>query len=251
MKVQTILPFAALLGVALAAPAPVAQEGASFPITDVIDTGLTIKEYAEQLEAGVQPEKVSLTKRQYSADTYNQLTDGTACRAVTLIWARGTTQSGNVGSSDSEGPTFFNALASRLGGTSRLAIQGVAYPADIFGFLAGGDANGATTMFNLINTAISKCPSTKIVVSGYSQGAQLVHTATQRLTATAAARVSAVVTFGDADRDETFGSVATSKVLIICHDGDNICDNGIIITPEHRNYEKDAPTAAAFVVSKV
>lgn len=39
--------------------------------------------------------------------------------------------------------------------------------------------------------AISKCPSTKIVVSGYSQGAQLVHTATQRLTAAAAAKVSA------------------------------------------------------------
>lgn len=60
-----------------------------------------------------------------------------------------------------------------------------------------------------------------------------------------------VVTFGDADRDETFGSVAASKVLIICHTGDNICDNGIIITPEHRNYEIDAPTAATFVASKV
>ncbi|KZM25608.1 Cutinase [Ascochyta rabiei] len=252
MKVQVVFPFAALLGAALAAPAPVAQEvGVSFPITDVIDTGLTIKEYAEQLEAGVQPEKVALTKRQYGADTYNQLTDGTPCRAVTVIWARGTTQTGNVGSADSEGPTFFNALANRLGGTSRLAIQGVAYPADILGFLAGGDANGATTMFNLINTAISKCPSTKIVVTGYSQGAQLVHTATQRLTAAAAARVSAVVTFGDADRDETFGSVATSKVLIICHQGDNICENGIIITSEHRNYELDAPTAAEFVAGKV
>ena len=60
-----------------------------------------------------------------------------------------------------------------------------------------------------------------------------------------------VVTFGDADRDETFGSVATSKVLIICHDGDNICDNGIIITAQHRNYEIDAPAAAAFVAGKV
>ena len=157
MKVQAFLPFTALLGAALAAPAPVTQdEGVSFPVTDVIDTGLTIKEYAEQLEAGNVPEKVTsatLSKRQYTTDTYNQLTDGTACRAVTVIYARGTTQEGNVGSADSEGPTFFNALASRLGGTSRLAIQGVTYPADIFGFLAGGDANGATTMFNLINTA--------------------------------------------------------------------------------------------------
>lgn len=60
-----------------------------------------------------------------------------------------------------------------------------------------------------------------------------------------------MVTFGDADRDETFGLVPTSKVLIICHEGDNICDNGIIITPEHRNYEMDAPKAADFVASLV
>jgi cutinase len=39
--------------------------------------------------------------------------------------------------------------------------------------------------------------------------------------------------------------------LIICHEGDNICENGIIITAAHRDYEKDAPTAAAFVASKV
>jgi cutinase len=160
MKVQSLLPITALLSAALAAPAPVAQEGVSFPITDVIDTGLTIKEYAEQLEAGRVPEKVTLTKRQFNGDTYNQLTDGTACCAVTVIYARGTTQEGNVGSADSEGPTFFNALASRLGGTSRLAIQGVTYPANVLGFLAGGDANGATTMFNLINTvSTSRSPT--------------------------------------------------------------------------------------------
>ena len=154
MKVQAILPLTALLGAAFAAPAPVAQEGVSFPITDVVGTGLTVKEYAEALEAGRVPEKVTpaLSKRQYSSSTYNQLTDGTPCRAVTVIFARGTTQEGNVGTPDSEGPTFFNAIASRLGGTSKLAIQGVTYPANIIGFLAGGDAAGATTMFNLINT---------------------------------------------------------------------------------------------------
>ncbi|KAJ4366452.1 hypothetical protein N0V83_008088 [Neocucurbitaria cava] len=246
--VHSVLPLAVFFTAALSAPTP--SNGPSFPITDLIGTDLTIEEYAQQLE-GQSTEEPALTKRQYGGNTYNQLTDGTPCREITLIYARGTTQDGNVGAATDEGPTFFNALASRLGGTSRLAIQGVTYPANVLGFLAGGDAAGATTMFNLINTAASKCPSTKIVVSGYSQGAQLVHTATQRLSAASAARVNAVVTFGDADRDETFGLVPTSKVLIICHTGDNICDNGIIITPEHRDYEKDAPTAAAFVVAHV
>ncbi|CAO2658131.1 Nn.00g073910.m01.CDS01 [Neocucurbitaria sp. VM-36] len=246
--VQSLLPFAVLFTTSISAPTP--SNGPSFPITDLIGTDLTIEEYAQQLE-GQSTAEPALAKRQYGGNTYNQLTDGTPCREITLIYARGTTQDGNVGAATDEGPTFFNALASRLGGTSRLAIQGVTYPANVLGFLAGGDAEGATTMFNLINTAASKCPSTKIVVSGYSQGAQLVHTATQRLSAATAARVNAVVTFGDADRDETFGVIPTSKVLIICHTGDNICDNGIIITPEHRDYEKDAPTAAAFVVARV
>jgi cutinase len=119
------------------------------------------------------------------------LTINDSCRPITVIYARGTTQAGNVGEANSEGPTFFNALAKAVGGTSRLAIQGVTYPANVFGFLAGGDAAGATTMYNLINQAASKCPSTKIVVSGYSQGAQLVHTATQRLSAANAGRVTA------------------------------------------------------------
>ncbi|KAF6798265.1 cutinase precursor, partial [Colletotrichum musicola] len=34
-------------------------------------------------------------------------------------------------------------------------------------------------------------------------------------------------------------------------DGDNICDGGIIITADHRNYEQDAPAAAAFVAGLV
>jgi cutinase len=59
------------------------------------------------------------------------------------------------------------------------------------------------------------------------------------------------VTFGDADQDETFGPVATSKVKIFCHTGDNICENGIIITAQHGNYEMDAPAAADFVAGKV
>ncbi|KAF2032954.1 cutinase-domain-containing protein [Setomelanomma holmii] len=247
---QSLAPLAFLAITALSAPAPISAEGPAFPITDIIGTGLSIEEYAAELD-GSNSHVRSLGKRQYGGDTYNQLTDGTPCREITLIYARGTTQAGNVGAADTEGPTFFNALASRLGGTSRLAIQGVTYPANVAGFLAGGDAAGITTTYNLINQAASRCPSAKIVLSRYSQGAQLIHTAAQRLSSATAARINAVVVFGDPDRDETFGAVSTSKILIICHTCDNICDNGIIITPEHRNYEIDAPTAASFVAARV
>lgn len=38
---------------------------------------------------------------------------------------------------------------------------------------------------------MTQCPSTKIVMSGYSQGGQLVHNAASKLTAAQTARVSA------------------------------------------------------------
>lgn len=60
-----------------------------------------------------------------------------------------------------------------------------------------------------------------------------------------------VVVFGDPKRGQSFGSVPTSKTLTICHDGDDICDGGITITPAHTNYQNDAPAAAAFVASQV
>ena len=89
-----------------------------------------------------------LEVHQYSgADTENQLTDGSPCRAVTIIFARGTTESGNVG--NSAGPTFFQAVADSIG-TSNLAVQGVAYPADTVGFLVGGDADGSRTFADLV-----------------------------------------------------------------------------------------------------
>lgn len=172
MKTFSLLPLAALITATLAAPTP--STGVSFPITDLIDSDLTVEEYAQQLE-GQSTTESALAKRQYSGTTYNQLTDGTACRDITVIYARGTTQAGNVGDVGSEGPTFLNALASRLGGTSRLAIQGVTYPANVLGFLAGGDAAGATTMFNLINTVRSPYLSMLVRAHGLSRLLRVVH----------------------------------------------------------------------------
>ncbi len=107
-------------------------------------------------ELGVRSE---LEIRQYSQDTYNQLTDGTPCRSVTVIYARGTTQAGNVGDAAAVGPVFFDALAALLG-EANLAIQGVDYPADIIGFLEGGDQTGSKLMASLVSTVSTSLPHT-------------------------------------------------------------------------------------------
>lgn len=102
--------------------------------------------------------------RDLSSDTENDLTDGSACKAVTIIFARGTLEGGNVGSL--AGPPWFEAVANDIG-AENLAVQGVDYPASIVGFLEGGDADGSTLMANLSQQAQTQCPDTKLVLGGY------------------------------------------------------------------------------------
>ncbi|KAH8178524.1 cutinase domain-containing protein [Sarocladium implicatum] len=245
MKTAQVL--IALAAVAFAAPVAEEQKAPAidddFPLTE-------LETYFENHLNGVDSEGAALQARQFGSSTYNQLIDGTPCRPVTMIYARGTTQAGNVGDPAAVGPIFFNNLASRIG-LSNLAVQGVTYAANVAGYLAGGDRAGSTTMAELITRAASQCPSTKIVISGYSQGAQLVHNAANMLSSSVSNRVTAVVTFGDPKRTQPFGTIPSSRARIFCRSGDNICDGGIIITPAHTQYQQDAPAAADWVAARV
>lgn len=104
-----------------------------------------------------------LVARQTGA-TANDLENG-ECKAMTLIFARGTTEAGNMGSV--VGPPFANALI-QAAGAENVAVQGVNnYPADVQGFLAGGDQGGSQEMADLVNQAMTSCPTTQVVMSGY------------------------------------------------------------------------------------
>lgn len=98
----------------------------------------------------------SLVPRQQNAPyatTANELTDGTTpCRAVTLIWARGTSQDGNIGAIGDVGPLMMNNLSAIIGGDN-LAVQGVDYSASFWGFLGfkiSVDDKGVQTMADLV-----------------------------------------------------------------------------------------------------
>lgn len=81
-----------------------------------------------------------------------------------MIFARGTTEPGNVG--DDVGPYFFNALAAKKPG--KVIVQGVNnYKADVWGYLGGGSDSGATDMVNSVKKAAEQCQSSKIVLSGF------------------------------------------------------------------------------------
>jgi hypothetical protein len=93
----------------------------------------------------------SLLPRTLTDTTQNDLTNGTPCKALTVLFARGTDSPGNVGSST--GPPFFQAIASLIG-ADKIAVQGIDYPATILGFELGGDNAGGALMAKLTAQAM-------------------------------------------------------------------------------------------------
>ncbi|KAI7780484.1 cutinase [Diaporthe eres] len=183
----------------------------------------------------------------FTGDTQNGLSG--ACKPMTIIFARGSGETGNVGTAT--GPPFFQAVAKRVG-AANLAVQGVEYGAAFLSVLSGGDAAGSAKMAELAQQALSKCPNTKVVLSGYSQGGQLVHNAAKLLPADTAQKIAAAVTFGDPDNGQSFANIPAGNAKIYCHPLDNICQNGYLITAFHYSYSTQyVPAAADFVASKL
>ncbi|PPR02008.1 hypothetical protein CVT24_011131 [Panaeolus cyanescens] len=171
-----------------------------------------------------------------------------SCPDVAVYFARGTTEVATLGTV--VGPPFQTALALALRGQS-LQFNGVPYPATVAGYLAGGDVGGAITMANSVTSIAGSCPNTKIVISGYSQGAQVTHLAAARLSSTVQNRVVAVVTFGDPYRDRALPGVLQSRRKTFCAYGDLICEGQPIVLAPHLTYGADAGEAASFVAARV
>lgn len=175
------------------------------------------------------------------------------CRDIIFIFARGSTEAGNMGGS--VGPAVSDQLKSRFG-ERRVATEGVDYAALLStNFLPGGaDPAGITEMKSLITSAASKCPNAQIVVGGYSQGAALTHRAVENLSADLKARINAAVTFGDTQNQQDGGRIKnfpTEKTKIICNTGDAVCSGTLTILAPHLDYVRRAPEAVSFIATRV
>ena len=185
------------------------------------------------------------------------------CPDVEVVFARGTAEPAGLGR---VGQAFVDGLAAqiapRTGGS-----YAVNYPAD-YDFLTA--AEGAADATDHIQSMALSCPSTKIVLGGYSQGAAVVDMlagvpplgnkvgsvgSAPPLSPTAAVTVAAVTVFGNPATK--FGQPLTSLGLFagrsidLCNDGDPICSDGR--NPfAHRGYE-DSPAqqAAGFAAGRV
>ncbi|KAK3947199.1 cutinase-domain-containing protein [Pseudoneurospora amorphoporcata] len=99
------------------------------------------------------------------------------CRPVIFLFARGSTEVGNMGS------------APRPPSASRPRKASL------------------VEMKRLLNKAATDCPKSKIVVVGYSQGAALVHRAVEDMSEAVKNKIVAAVTYGDTQRLQDGGRI--------------------------------------------
>ncbi|OAX80315.1 hypothetical protein ACJ72_05355 [Emergomyces africanus] len=88
------------------------------------------------------------------------------CAAITVISARGTTEDPGEGRLT----TIASDLANAHENSERIALD---YPAYLFPYSVSL-FRGIQALTGLLNTSVSSCPTTKVVLLGYSQGAHVI-----------------------------------------------------------------------------
>jgi cutinase len=156
------------------------------------------------------------------------------CADAEVVFARGTNEPPGLGR---VGDAFVDTLRQQTNGMN-IATYGVNYAASKLQ-LHGGD--GANDAINHIKSTVSSCPNTKIVLGGYSQGADVIDIVSgvpiggitwgNSLPPELANNVAAVVTFGDL-ADRAGGSLPNqstlfgSRAIDLCNPNDPVCHAG-------------------------
>ncbi|KXJ85746.1 carbohydrate esterase family 5 protein [Microdochium bolleyi] len=205
---------------------------------------------AAALPAGTLESRQTVTRREL------ELGLSSACPKAVFIFARGTTELGNMGAT--VGPNVADALESRYG-NSQVWIQGVGDPytaTTATNLLPDGASTVAINeMVRLVNLSASKCPNAKITVGGYSQGAALTAAAVSKLSSTVSAKVVGAVLFGYTKNLQNGGRIPNfpqAKTAIYCNFGDLVCTGSLVLTAAHFTYGDTASREAPqFLISKI
>ncbi|KAF1975813.1 cutinase-domain-containing protein [Bimuria novae-zelandiae CBS 107.79] len=183
--------------------------------------------------------------------TENEFSLSVRCVDVVFVWARGSTEAGNMPLGDE--------LRRAYG--SNLQIKGVDYAALLStNYLSGGtDLAAELEMRGILNDIHSRCPASVIVTGGYSQGAAVNHRAIEDLSADMKNQIAGVVTFGDTQAradGRRIPNFPQDKIRIFCGEGrirDTVCDSNLIaaVLAPHLSYGADAGAAGSFLIGKI
>ena len=163
------------------------------------------------------------------------------CPDAELIFARGTSEAPGIGR---VGQALNSQLVSQLGGRN-IGVYAVNYPVT-YDFL--GAADGAIDATNHMASMAERCPGTRFILGGYSQGAAVVDMlmgipplgakvgdvgSAPPLPANLADRVAAAAVFGNPSAK--FGIPVSAAMAPFAGKGIDLCNNGDPICSQGRN----------------
>jgi cutinase len=179
-----------------------------------------------------------------------------SCPDVEVVSARGTDQPPGPGSN---GDALVISLKSKIPGQS-VAVYAVNYPAT--NDFVNSESAGAADAVAHVQSTVASCPNTRIVLSGYSQGAAVIDKVTDELPPELADHVSAVALFGNPKstyakslggaHPPTLNPLYLRKTIDLCVPDDPICSEGKN-DAAHQLYFESGMTeqAATFVAGKL
>ncbi|QDS77950.1 hypothetical protein FKW77_001513 [Venturia effusa] len=172
--------------------------------------------------------------------TSNELSG--ACKKVTLVYARASTEVGNMGTPNSVGPGLCSGLKKLF--SNDVACQGVSGPAYSAGLMDNVTPKGTTASAiakcqEHIKTAASKCPQTTIVSGGFSQGTAVVFNAVGTLPEDIKKRVVGVALYGYTHNKQNKGIIPNyppERVKVFCPASDGVCGGMLAVNAGHFSY---------------
>lgn len=154
------------------------------------------------------------------------------------------------------GPDLKDGLNSILRYRNKFALQGVEYPATLAdNFLPlGTSISNINEMIRLVTDIATNCPTSRIALGGYSQGAALTARTVERLPQNIKDRIDAVVLFGYTLNQQLNGGIPgfpADKTLVICNFGDLVCHGTLTIMPAHLAYGPKVDDAVSYIYNKI
>ncbi|KAF3023552.1 hypothetical protein E8E14_010280 [Neopestalotiopsis sp. 37M] len=166
-------------------------------------------------------------------------------------------------------------VAAQLPGSTITAVD---YPATLQNYQSS-EGQGVAAMAQLVQNFTASCPGAKMVLMGYSQGAQVTmdvlcgtsETGFATTTPVVSDNVAAVVLMGDPSNtpNQTFNAgtaqnagrfprqdiascgAVTDRIASFCNKGDTFCDSGNSLQVHLSYVQTNGPDATSFILSKV
>jgi acetylxylan esterase len=201
------------------------------------------------------------------------------CAAVSIITARASTEAAGEG--------ITGALVTQVVNASKQTVSraSVSYPASLNNY-ANSQAQGVSAAKTQLTNLVNSCPNTKVVLLGYSQGANVVGdvlggggggslgATTAPIADNIASHVAAEVTFGDprhvvngpnfnvgtANANGLFPRTAaqvqklntfSGRIQAFCDNNDTFCDSGNSVQVHLTYLNRYQNQAATFILGKV